>query len=349
MGDTVYYNAPETITTSDTLSPEVQKMLQEMRQSQQQNFSPPEKPSDPGYTPFMLVMTSFVVLGYFAIKTAWKSKGTEILGGWNDKRETIRRGLFAEEKYSDADERFNDLTKDYLVYHGVDLVIPQEQYEKIIGKRIPYFNKLSPELKEKFINRTKKFLTSKTFLIKTNEPFLDMPVLISATAVQLTFGLDDYLLPHFQYIRIYPEEYFANGTMRVLAGHVYGNTVTLAWNHFLKGNEEYTDGVNVGLHEMAHALYYQYVEADVIKCRSFISNFNEVMAEGQEVYELKNSNPSQLFTNNAYRNLQEFWAESVELFFERPADLKRENSELYDSLADILNQDPINTLYPVLG
>ena len=34
-----------------------------------------------------------------------------------------------------------------------------------------------------------------------------MPVLISAAAIQLTFGLKKYLLPNFKFIHIYPKEF----------------------------------------------------------------------------------------------------------------------------------------------
>jgi MtfA peptidase len=276
------------------------------------------------------------LLAFVLVKRAWKIPGITILGGDNSNTGAA------------VNRSRQQLLSDYFVYEGRDVVIPEEQYHKILSRHLPYYRKLFPELKEKFLSRTKKFLSAKTFLIKSNEPFIEMPVLISATAVQITFGLYDYLLPHYQYIRIYPEQYFGKDSLRVLAGHVYGNTITLAWNHFLKGHEEYTDGVNVGLHEMAHALYFQHVHADIVRSRAFITNFNEVMEEGQELYELKRGAPSQLFSANAYKDLQEFWAESVELFFERPSELRRENTELYESLKDILNQDPVNALYPVV-
>lgn len=329
----------------DSLSEETKLIVNQAREA----YEYKEKQEDPGYTPFLLVMTGFIVLAIVAVRKALQAKGTEILGSWNGRRETVRRGLFPEEKYADADERFRDLTKGYFVYHGRDILVAEPQYEKILNKRSHYYRRLAPELKQKFTDRVKEFINSKTFLIKSEEPFVDMPVLISATAVQLTFGLNKFQLPHFEYIRVFKEEYFAaDNSLRVLAGHVYGNTITLAWNHFLQGQEEATDGVNLGLHEMAHALYFQLVEAASGRCQRFTRSFNEIMAEGAEVYELKHAKPSELYTENAYRNLQEFWAESVELFFERPAALKRTHPDVYEQLKEILKQDPVNELYPVI-
>ena len=44
-------------------------------------------------------------------------------------------------------------------------------------------------------------------------------------------------------------------------------------------------------------------------------------------------------------NYQEFWAESIEVFFENPAKMMKVFPELYDALGKVLNQDPLN--YPV--
>ncbi|MEP6846498.1 MAG: zinc-dependent peptidase, partial [Panacibacter sp.] len=175
----------------------------------------------------------------------------------------------------------------------------------------------------------------------------EVPVLLSASAVQLTFGLDDFELPWFRYIRVHPEEYFANDphAIRVLAGHVEENTITVAWNHFLKGICDNYDGVNVGLHEMAHALYYQHVIAS--KKEPFIKELSVVMEESEEIYELKNKYRV-LYSDYAYKNLQEFWAESIELFFEKPQALKTCYPDLYKTLCELLNQDTLNKTNPLL-
>jgi Mlc titration factor MtfA (ptsG expression regulator) len=340
MADTIWYNSNGISVPYDSLPDSVKQIIEQVRQDGYLD-TPAGKHDDGSYTPFILVMSIVVVAAFVGVKRAWKEKGTILLGSGSSRRPSV------------VDQRSQDLQdqlhREYNVYEGRDIVIPGEQVEKILQKHSLYYRRLAPELRERFQQRIREFMGEKTFLIKSNEPFVEMPVLLSAAAVQLTFGLDKYELPFFQYIRIFPEEYFAGDeSLRVLAGHVYGNTITVAWNQFLKGFEEYNDGVNLGLHEMSHALYFQFVEADSGRSRKFAEGFKEVMEEGAEVYELKHAKPCELFTKNAYRNLQEFWAESVELFFERPSDLRRENTELYDAIKELLNQDPVNTLYPIL-
>jgi len=175
-----------------------------------------------------------------------------------------------------------------------------------------------------------------------------MPILLSAAAIQITFGLPKYKLRYFKYLQIHPKEYFAPNSFRVLAGNVQGNTITVAWNHFLDGLTKPEDGANVGLHEMAHALYFQHLIADVIKGIRFKKHFNGVMEEGAEVYTQKQQRIG-LFTANAFKDLQEFWAESVELFFERPQALYTHYPDLYEDMVQLLQQDPRFPFHPLVG
>jgi len=240
--------------------------------------------------------------------------------------------------------------KKIYIYDGQQLAITDEEIRAILQKRYLYYISLSPELKQAFEKRVKRFIATKSFIIPGNETYKEVPVLLSAAAVQLTFGLQQFELPWFQYIRIHPEEYFADdpNALRVLAGHVESNMITVAWNHFLKGIEDDHDGVNVGLHEMAHALYYQQVIINKGKKNVFIKELSEVMEESEDIYALKHKHKI-LYSDNAYKNLQEFWAESIELFFERPEAMKICYPELFENLKELLNQDPLNKTNPLLS
>jgi len=48
-----------------------------------------------------------------------------------------------------------------------------------------------------------------------------------------------------------------------------------------------------------------------------------------------------LYSDYALRNFQEFWAESIEIFFERPAVMKAQYPDLYSSVCTLLNQYPV--------
>lgn len=175
-----------------------------------------------------------------------------------------------------------------------------------------------------------------------------MPVLVSATAVQLTFGLRDYQLPFYKYIRIYPAEYFGE-TLKVLAGNVQDNTITIAWNHLLKGLENTSDGANVGLHEMSHALYFQKTIIEQNSARRFIEKYNGLLSECRSAFEDEVKGHVNLYTDYATSSLQEFWAESVELFFEKPVELQATFPLVYAAMMRVLNQNPLNKESPVIN
>src|SRR6185295_6606822 len=108
---------------------------------------------------------------------------------------------------------------------------------------------------------------------------------------------------------------------------VEGNAITLAWNQLIKGITDPIDGENVGIHEMAHALYYQNVVVEK-KEELFKKHFSEVLEQGRKIFELRNKQAT-VFNDYAYKNLQEFWAESVEMFFEKPEVMQIACNELF--------------------
>jgi hypothetical protein len=168
-----------------------------------------------------------------------------------------------------------------------------------------------------------------------------MPVLISAAAIQLSFGLEKFLLPGFEFIHIFPEEFIGvHPSIRVLEGNVSGNSINLSWKHFLHGFQYPGDGQNVGLHEMAHAYYYQYFETSREVDKNFVAAFADFTNYGNKVFEQEALPGFDLYSDYALRNFQEFWAESVEIFFEKPFAMKMQYPELYSTICVVLNQDP---------
>lgn len=233
-------------------------------------------------------------------------------------------------------------TASYLTYYGEELNFTDEEIAAALQKRIPYFKALTQPLQQKFLNRTQLFIADKIFKIHDTIGYKEMPILISAAAVQLTMGLEKYLLPNFKFIHVYPEEFLGTyPTIRVLEGNVNGHTINLSWKHFLKGYEDGSDGQNVGLHELSHALYYQNFIVEENVDRNFRDTFDEFNNYGNKVFQQEALPGNDLYSDYALKNFQEFWAESMEIFFEKPAQLKMTYPKLYESLVEILNQDPL--------
>lgn len=233
--------------------------------------------------------------------------------------------------------------RSYLTYYGEEINFTDAELAAILSKRFPYCRILNLQQQSVFIKRLQKFMTQKVFRIHDTKGFKEMPVLISAAAIQLTFGLKKYLLPHFGYIYIYPQEFLrVRPILCFLEGNVSGHTIKLSWKHFMEGYATPDNGQNVGLHELAHALYYQtfVVERNVDK--GFRNYYTGFMIDGNKAFDSEKSKTLNLYSEHAEKNLQEFWAESVEIFFERPAAMRSLYPHLYESMKFILNQDPVN-------
>ena len=236
-----------------------------------------------------------------------------------------------------------------IVFTGEQLALTNQKVDDILTKRFPYYRNLAPELKQMFIERLQKFMFKKTFIIKDDEGFKDMPVLVSAAAIQLTFGLNKFRLPFYKYIRIFPAEYFSDQEfLRVLAGNVQNNVISIAWNHLLTGYENDSDGKNIPLHEMSHALYIQEMVIDINHSELFQLKYQELHGRFRIAHSMESQGDKDHYSEYAETNLQEFWAESVELFFEKPNELFEQYPQVFEAMKELLNQDPRNSLHPVL-
>ena len=239
----------------------------------------------------------------------------------------------------------NGTNRAYLTYYGDELHFASEDIIAVLTKHSPYFCDLSEEDKKKFTNRLGKFIDGKTFRIHDSSGFREMPVLISAAAIQLSFGLQKYLLPNFAIINIYPEEFMLTiPTIRFLEGNVSGHEINISWKYFLRGLELPADGDNVGLHEMAHAYYYQSFGPCLEKDNDFIKAFDAFNIYGNDVYQNLSQSVTGIYSDYAKKDFQEFWAESVEIFFERYFEMKNTYPLLYEAIADLLKQDPANKI-----
>jgi MtfA peptidase len=258
--------------------------------------------------------------------------------------------LFASRDANSADEpattenSIDTVKSPLLRYDGADLNFTDVEIVHALNKRFPYYIAISTTDKERFLHRVKNFIADKIFYIHDESGFKEMPILISAAAIQLTFGFKKYLLPYFKNIHVFPEEFFRSNNMGVcfLEGNVSGNNINLSWKHFLRGYEKNTDGQNVGLHELAHALYYQAFVVGENVDDNFRDSYDEFIDHGNKVYHTEKMVAGGIYSEYAVKNFQEFWAESAEIYFERPAMLKELHPSLYETMKTLLNQDLLN-------
>ena len=124
-------------------------------------------------------------------------------------------------------------------------------------------------------------------------------------------------------------------------GHVSPEGIYIAWKYFLQGYSDKTDNVNVAIHEMAHALEHESFMDDAGVDREFKADFAKFSAVSGPAFASAIVERGSYLRSYAFTNMQEFWAVSVEAFFENSASLKQSMPNLYGTLCDILNQDPL--------
>lgn len=186
-------------------------------------------------------------------------------------------------------------------------------------------------------------MTSKKFIPRNiGNVSWEMKVLISASAVQLTFGFPKVKLSHFQNILIYPDSYYSVINQTYHRGEVNPRlkAIVLSWKSFVEGYLS-PDGRNLGLHEMAHALRienairneeYQFLDPKLLADWELRATHTmEEITNGSETF----------FRSYGATDREEFFAVAVENFFERPVAFFEKHPLTYKTLARLLRQDPV--------
>lgn len=211
-----------------------------------------------------------------------------------------------------------------------------------------YYNLPTDGLKNSFRRRVAVFICEKEFIPAggLTEISDEMKVLISATAMQLAFGFPGVYLQHFSKIIIFPEEFILPDSYNTYDGNVnLKGAIFLSWKSFLLGYKYPEDGRNLGLHEMAHALYfenaYKNMEYDFINNQAL---YRFAVLTKRELEKMQKGE-CDFFRNYAAKNRHEFFAVAVESFFERPAEFREKHADLYNTLAVILNQNTADKIY----
>jgi len=216
-----------------------------------------------------------------------------------------------------------------------------KEYDSILAQYNPYYKSLGDAGRDRFLKRVLVFMEFKDFKYIDIEADERMPLLISSAAVQLTFGLESFLLDYFKTIYILRDNYRYGLYNVPFEGHVSEDGIYLSWSNFIREFADYSDGQNLGLHEMAHALTYVNFTVQDGRDTSFHDKFTDFSAVARPVFERMQAGEITVLDSYAATNYQEFWAVCVETFFERPTPFKRQLPELYFSLCTLLNQDPL--------
>jgi Mlc titration factor MtfA (ptsG expression regulator) len=216
------------------------------------------------------------------------------------------------------------------------------RYESYLDN-FSYYKRLSETGRARFMNRLIEFMYDKRWEgwegLEITE---DKKVYISASAIQLTFGIEHYVFAHFHTIRIYPKAYYYKLTDQYFKGGTSeSGVVSLSWKHFVQGYEDPDDKLNLGLHEWAHALKIDLASEDDFDSR-FIHYFENWEAVSYPEFRKMHKGEPSFLRSYAGTNMHEFFAVCIEHFFEVPNEFNLYLPNIYRHLCLLLNQDPAN-------
>ena len=216
---------------------------------------------------------------------------------------------------------------------------------QILESKFPYFSRLSEKHKKEFCEKLEIVLSSKKFIGRGGIRVVsaEMEVLIGATIVMVTFGWRRVRMPHFQKILIYPNAYYSTISKSYHRGEVNPKLgiIVVSWNCFLEGMTNENDGVNLGIHEIAHALKLE----NQIFYNGESEFFNPTVYQRYKMLaaaeiEKIGADEYSFFRKAGGLNEHEFFAVSLENFFERSNEFFEYNPDLYGALVQLLRQDP---------
>lgn len=217
---------------------------------------------------------------------------------------------------------------------------------KILEDHFPYYGRMNLKFKKEFERKLERILSSKEFVGRGGIEIVteEMEILIGATITMVVFGWKGVQLPHFSRILIYPNTYYSTVTKMYHRGEVnpkFG-LIVVSWRCFLEGLVDESDGINLGIHEIAHALKLENVISRNEEYNFLDPNLKRQYREHmeRELKLMKEGKPSP-FRQNALINEDEFFAVILEYFFEKPQSFQAERPEFYHTLVMLLRQDPL--------
>jgi Mlc titration factor MtfA (ptsG expression regulator) len=217
-------------------------------------------------------------------------------------------------------------------------------YHELLTLNSDYYRGLSPKGKKRFVQRLnnfrniKKFVGKNGFIVKEEHE-----TLISAAAIQISFGLDNYLFRRFPTIVIFPDVFRIGSHEQLYKGITgpYGE-IGLSWKHFVEGYSTVSDKLNLGIHEMSHALEINAFWSSETTM-DFALKYDKLKGCSREEFNRLQNDENSFLRAYAGASEHEFFAVCLENFFEAPQEFSENLPEIFSCLSILLNQDPRNT------
>lgn len=232
----------------------------------------------------------------------------------------------------------NDLTEIVLAPRELS-----DLHRGLIVRHFTFYKILSENDKRRFEHRVKKFIDRHEFVGRGVEVSEKMKLLISSTAIMLTFGMRRYLYSEFDTIIIYPKNYFSQVTKLQHKGETNPRyrTIVFSWDNFMDGLKVEDNNMNLGLHELAHALHLTFKKRKSLTAVNFMKRFEMLLEKLKDRKLQRKIVASGYLREYGFKNEYEFLAVLVEHFFETPKEFHERLPEIYKMVKLMLNLDTV--------
>jgi len=244
----------------------------------------------------------------------------------------------------------------YRLRKAIAAPFPKEWVE-IVESNIAVYRNLPMPLRLQLRNLIKQFLHQKTFTGAGGLEITDeVRVTIAAEACMLLVNRKTGVYPALRYIIVYPSAFVvdrpqgsAEGVVsegrKGLLGESWSNgKVILAWDNVLHGSSNFVDGQNVVLHEFAHQLDSESGStngAPILTGKNCLRTWASTLSgEFEDLQKDAWKGKRSLIDHYGATNPAEFFAVSTETFFEKPEQMAKHHTELFEVLKCYYRIDP---------
>ena len=218
--------------------------------------------------------------------------------------------------------------------------LPDDQL-KVLKQNFTFYNRLTKTEQSYFEHRVANFINDKSFIGREGQVISnEVKVLVSATAVMLTFGFRNFYIGLIEKIFVYPKVFFSNINQEYHKGEFNPKlkALVLSWEDFKHGYNVGDDNLNLGIHEFTHAIHLNSIKERDVSSTIFEDTFKELTNLLSKNKTLRDELiASKYFREYAYTNQFEFLAVIIESFIETPSDFRSQFPDIYKKTKQMLN------------
>lgn len=220
-----------------------------------------------------------------------------------------------------------------------------ERWRTILGERAPFVRRIPKSRQTKFEADLMVFEHEKAIIGADGfEVDEEVRVVVSACAVRLILYLDIGYFDRMNEIVVYPSAYRHPERDDIVFGEASNwHTVVLSWADVVAGLSNPDDGHDTAIHEFAHILDRAtgaFNGTPALRAREDYAPWGRILGEHFVRLRSEDRKTRSVLGDYAATNEAEFFAVATEVFFERPALMRRRAPDLYAELCRFYGFDP---------